>query len=220
MRQPTHGRFDFTRAELWADGAVHVLGIALGLGAVAILIARVLATASLPDLISVGIYSVALMAVLSVSALYNMWPVSPMKWLLRRFDHSAIYVLIAGTYTPFLMKLGQAVVAQSLLAGVWIATLAGVLLKLALPGRFDRVSIVLYLCLGWSGVIVWEHVAQFPAVTLWLMLAGGILYTVGVLFHVWESLPFQNAIWHVFVLVSSGCFYGAVLVTYGWAPSA
>ncbi|MGO4675508.1 hemolysin III family protein [Bosea sp. 2YAB26] len=220
MREPTHGRFEFTRAELWADGVVHVLGIALGLGAVAILIARVLATASLSDLVSVGIYSAALIAVLSVSALYNMWPVSPMKWLLRRFDHSAIYVLIAGTYTPFLMKLGEAVVAQSLLAAVWIASLAGVLLKLALPGRFDRVSIVLYLCLGWSGVIVWERVAQFPAVTLWLMLAGGVLYTVGVLFHVWRSLPFQNAIWHVFVLAASGCFYGAVLATYGWAPSA
>ncbi|GAU86090.1 hemolysin III family protein [Bosea sp. BIWAKO-01] len=220
MRQPTHGRFDFTRAELWADGAVHVLGIALGLGAVAILIARVLATASLSDLISVGIYSVALLAVLSVSALYNMWPVSPMKWLLRRFDHSAIFVLIAGTYTPFLMKLGEAVVAQALLAAVWIATLGGVLLKLALPGRFDRVSIVLYLCLGWSGVIVWELVAQFPAVTLWLMLAGGVLYSVGVLFHLWQSLPFQNAIWHAFVLVASGCFYAAVLATYGLAPSA
>lgn len=220
MREPTHGRFEFTRAELWADGVVHVLGIALGLGAVAILIARVLATASLSDLVSVGIYSAALIAVLSVSALYNMWPVSPMKWLLRRFDHSAIYVLIAGTYTPFLMKLGEAVVAQSLLAAVWITSLAGVLLKLALPGRFDRVSIVLYLCLGWSGVIVWERVAQFPAVTLWLMLAGGVLYTVGVLFHVWRSLPFQNAIWHVFVLAASGCFYGAVLATYGWAPSA
>lgn len=220
MRQPTHGRFDYTHAELWADGAVHVLGIALGMGAVAILIARVLATASLSDLVPVGIYSVALLAVLSVSALYNMWPASPMKWLLRRFDHSAIYVLIAGTYTPFLMKLGQAVVAQSLLVAVWIASLAGILLKLALPGRFDRVSIVLYLCLGWSGVIVWERVAQFPAVTLWLMLAGGVLYTVGVLFHVWRSLPFQNAIWHVFVLAASGCFYGAVLATYGWAPSA
>ncbi|MGO4816736.1 hypothetical protein AB4156_45340, partial [Cupriavidus sp. 2MCAB6] len=72
MREPTHGRFEFTRAELWADGVVHVLGIALGLGAVAILIARVLATASLSDLVSVGIYSAALIAVLSVSALYNM----------------------------------------------------------------------------------------------------------------------------------------------------
>ncbi len=220
MRQPMHGRFDFTRAELWADGAVHVLGIALGMGAVAILIARVLATASLADLMSVAIYSVALIAVLSVSALYNMWPVSPMKGLLRRLDHSAIYVLIAGTYTPFLMKLSEAVLAQALLAAVWIASLAGVLLKLALPGRFERVSIVLYLCLGWSGVIVWDRVAQFPAVTLWLMLAGGVLYTVGVLFHVWRSLPFQNAIWHVFVLVASGCFYGAVLATYGLAPSA
>lgn len=220
MRQPAQGRFDFSRAERWADGVVHVLGVALGLGAVTALIGRVLATASLPALVPVAIYSFALIAVLTVSAVYNMLPVSPMKWLIRRFDHSAIYVLIAGTYTPFLMKLSETVVAQALLALVWIASIAGVLLKIALPGRFDRLSIALYLFIGWSGVVMWEHIAQLPAETLWLMLAGGILYTVGVFFHVWQSLPFQNAIWHAFVLVASGCFYSAVFLTYGPASSA
>ncbi|QEL26588.1 hemolysin III family protein [Bosea sp. F3-2] len=197
-----------------------MLGIALGLGAVTALIAHVLMAAQLADLIPVLIYSVALLAVLIVSAVYNMWPVSPMKWLIRRFDHSAIYVLIAGTYTPFLMRLGESIVAQSLLVVVWTASAVGVVLKIALPGRFDRLSIALYLIIGWSGIVMWESIAQLPSIALWLMLAGGLLYTVGVVFHLWQSLPFQNAIWHAFVLVASGCFYGAVFQAYAVVPAA
>ncbi|MGF7054670.1 hemolysin III [Bosea sp. OAE752] len=214
MLQPRHGRFDVSRAELWADGVVHGLGIVLGLVAVAALILRVLTAAPLTDLVPVAIYGTALLAVLIVSAIYNLWPVSPMKWLIRRFDHSAIYVLIAGTYTPFLMKLGSSLMAQILLAVVWAASVLGVVLKLAFPGRLDRLSIVLYLVIGWSGILLWQSIAELPATSLWLMLAGGLLYSIGVIFHVWESLPFQNAIWHGFVLVASGCFYGAVFRAY------
>lgn len=220
LHQPAFGRFTFNRAELWADGVVHVLGIVLGIAAVAALILRVAAIAPLPDLIPVLIYSAALMAVLIVSAVYNLWPVSPMKWLLRRFDHSAIYVLIAGTYTPFLMKLGENIIAQALLILVWTASTAGIVLKVALPGRFDRLSIGLYLLIGWSGIAVWQGIAHLPATSLWLMVIGGLLYTMGVAFHVWKSLPFQNAIWHAFVLVASGCFYGAVFQAYAAFPSA
>lgn len=220
MTVPAFGRFRFNRAELWADGVVHVLGIALGLGAVAVLIASVLMSAPLADLIPVSIYGAALLAVLIVSAVYNMWPVSPVKWIIRRFDHSAIYVLIAGTYTPFLMKLGGNVMAYALLAVVWITASIGVALKIALPGRFDRLSIGLYLLLGWSGLLLWDSIAALPATALWLILAGGLLYSVGVIFHIWESLPFQNAIWHGFVLVASGCFYGAVFRAYVAGPAA
>ncbi|MCV9938468.1 hemolysin III family protein [Boseaceae bacterium BT-24-1] len=218
MVEPTRGRFVFSRAEIWADGVVHVLGVAMGLCAVTALIAQVLAAAPLPDLVPVAIYSSALMAVLIVSAIYNMWPVSPTKWLIRRFDHSAIYVLIAGTYTPFLMRLGESAVAHILLAIVWITSGVGVVLKITLPGRFDRLSIVLYLLLGWSGVLAWESIAQLPSLALWLILVGAVLYTLGVVFHVWQTLPFQNAIWHAFVLVASGCFYGAVFRAYAVGP--
>lgn len=220
MNIPVVGRFTFNRAELWADGIVHGLGIALGISGVAVLIGHLVAASHFFELIPVSIYGAALLAVLIISAVYNLWPVSPMKWLIRRFDHSAIYVLIAGTYTPFLMKLGQSATAQWLLAIVWLVAIAGIALKVALPGRYDRLSILLYLALGWSGVVLWESIATLPATALWLMLAGGILYSVGVIFHVWESLPFQNAIWHAFVLAASGCFYGAVFRAYAVAPLA
>lgn len=219
MNPPTQGRFHFHRAELWADGLIHVLGIVLGIGAVAYLIARVVAAAPAPAVIPVAIYGSALMAVLIISAVYNMLPVSPVKWLMRRFDHSAIYVLIAGTYTPFLARMGESIVAHVLLATVWIASAFGVLLKIALPGRYDRLSIALYLLIGWSGVFAWESIAQLPSLALWLVVTGGLLYTLGVVFHVWQALPFQNAIWHAFVLVASGCFYGAVFQAYAIAPS-
>ncbi|WP_336814830.1 PAQR family membrane homeostasis protein TrhA [Bosea sp. MMO-172] len=218
MNLPATGRFVFKRAELWADGVIHVIGVALGLGAVATLIVLVASSAPLFDLIPVTIYGAALLAVLIVSATYNMWPISPRKWFIRRFDHSAIYVLIAGTYTPFLMKLSGSVFAQILLVVVWLAAAAGVVIKVVLPGRFDRLSIVLYLLIGWSGLLIWESVSLLPATTLWLIVAGGVLYSIGVIFHVWESLPFQNAIWHGFVLVASGCFYGAVFRAYAIAP--
>jgi len=217
---PAVGRFVFRRAELWADGAIHVLGVALGLGAVTTLIVQVASSAPLFDLLPVTIYGAALLAVLIVSATYNMWPISPRKWFIRRFDHSAIYVLIAGTYTPFLMKLSASIFAQALLAIVWLAAAAGVAIKVALPGRFDRLSIALYLLTGWSGLLIWESVSLLPPATLRLIVAGGLLYSIGVIFHVWESLPFQNAIWHGFVLVASGCFYGAVFQAYVMAPAA
>ncbi|WP_377847871.1 hemolysin III family protein [Bosea sp. UC22_33] len=220
MNVPVVGRFVFRRAELWADGVIHVLGVALGLGAVAALVVQVANSAPLFDLIPVSIYGAALLAVLIVSATYNMWPVSPRKWFIRRFDHSAIYVLIAGTYTPFLMKLGGSIFAQALLVVVWLAAATGIVIKVAMPGRFDRLSIALYLAIGWSGLLIWESVSLLPATTLWLIVAGGVLYSVGVIFHVWESLPFQNAIWHGFVLMASSCFYGAVFRAYAMAPAA
>jgi hemolysin III len=149
---------------------------------------------------------------LTISALYNLWPVSPVKWLLRRFDHSAIYLLIAGTYTPFITQMKANVESSLLLVGVWLTSMVGIALKLKFPGRFDRLSILLYLLLSWSGVMAYESVfGTLPASTLWLLAIGGILYTIGVLFHLWEGLRFQNAIWHSFVLVAAACHYTAVL---------
>jgi hemolysin III len=100
---------------------------------------------------------------------------------------------------------------SDLLTGVWVTAGLGVMLKLVLPGRFDRVAVALYLLLGWSGVIFRGSVfASLPSLTIWLLAAGG-LYSVGVIFHLWESLRFQNAIWHAFVLLAAGCHYTAAL---------
>lgn len=205
-------RWEFDRAELIADGVVHVVGIALGLIAATTLIVLTGVYASAAQIVSVSIYAAGLVAMLSMSATYNLWPVSPAKWLLRRFDHSAIYVLIAATYTPFLVEMNDRVVGIALLAGVWMVAIAGIALKVLLPGRFDRLSVGLYLALGWSGVIAYDSIAaSLPDSVLWLIAAGGVLYSLGVIFHAWERLRFQNAIWHSFVLLAAACHYTAVL---------
>ncbi len=113
---------------------------------------------------------------LGFSAAYNLWPVSRRKWLLRRFDHSAIYVLIAATYTPVFAQLQDRVFAMSLLAGVWGVAVVGIAVKLMFPGRFDRLAVGLYLAMGWSGIIAYDAgLSQLPKLAFWLILAGGLL---------------------------------------------
>jgi hemolysin III len=211
VHKPATGRFEFDQAELWADGIIHLLGIVLGIIAVTGLILALPPSPSLSDLIPVLVYCSAMLAVLGISAAYNMWPISPVKWWLRRFDHAAIFLLIAGTYMPLLKYLGDGPTPKMLMVIVWAASLAGVILKIALPGRYDRLSIALYLLIGWSGVFLWDSILMLPVTTLWFLGAGALLYTAGVIFHVWENLRFQNAIWHAFVLAATACHYGAVL---------
>ena len=205
-------RWNYDRAEIIADGIVHGLGVGFGLIAATALIVLTGVFASTPQIVSVSIYAAGLLTMLGFSAAYNMWPVSPRKWWLRRFDHSAIYVLIAATYTPFMMQMHDRVLAMLLLGGVWGVAIVGVALKLFLPGRFDRLSILLYLAMGWSGLAAYDAVfTSLPKFTLWFVVAGGALYTLGVIFHAWQRLRFQNAIWHGFVLLGAACHYTAVM---------
>jgi len=205
-------RWNYDRAELIADGIVHGLGVFAGLIALTVLIVLTAVFATAYEVVSVSIYAAGVLAMLGFSAAYNMWPVSPRKWFLRRFDHSAIYLLIAATYTPFLAQMENARLAVALLAFVWGVAAAGIVVKLRYPGRFDGLAVVLYLALGWSGLMAYDAVfTPLPPLTMWFIAAGGTLYTLGVIFHVWHRLRFQNAIWHGFVLCGAACHYTAVL---------
>jgi len=208
--------WDYDRAEIIADGVVHAIGVCLGLiGAVTIVVFAV--NLKRIEVAPIFVYVIGLVTMLGLSAAYNMWPVSPAKWVLRRFDHSAIYLLIAGTYTPFLVQMKSVLTSISLSIGVWLSAVIGIALKLALPGRFDRLAVVLCLLLGWSGVIAYDSLASvLPSASLWLLAIGGILYSVGALFHVWHGLRFHNAIWHGFVLLAASCHYSAVLACLPW----
>jgi hemolysin III len=205
-------RWNYDKEEIIADGIVHAVGVTFGIVSFTALLVMAAPAVGAWELTSILVYGIGLLTVLTVSALYNLWPVSPVKWMLRRYDHSAIYLLIAGTYTPFITQMKASAEAMVLLAGVWLTSVIGIALKLRFPGRFDRLSILLYLFLSWSGVMAYESVfGALPASTRGLLVLGGILYTAGVAFHLWESLRFQNAIWHTFVLVAAACHYGAVL---------
>jgi hemolysin III len=205
-------RWNYDRVELIADGIVHAIGILSGVIAATVLVVLTAIYANPRDIVVVSIYVAGLLSMLGLSATYNLWPVSPTKWVLRRLDHSAIYVLIAATYTPFIMELGNSVFAVALLIGVWCVAIFGIALKLGWPGRFDRLSVGLYLALGWSGLMLYDSVVVgLPRMALWFVLAGGAMYSLGVVFHAWRRLRFQNVIWHCFVLSGAACHYTAVL---------
>jgi hemolysin III len=207
-------KWAYDRAEVLADGIVHALGVALGVAGALTLLVQVALRAE-AQITAALIYGAGLLTVLCLSATYNLWPISRTKWVLRRFDHAAIYLLIASTYTPFLTHLTDPA-ASHLLVGVWVMACAGMMLKLSYPARFERLSILLYLGLGWSGVLIYERViVGLPPVTIWLLAVGGVLYSAGVIFHLWETLRFHNALWHAFVLAAAACHFCAVFLLLG-----
>src|SRR3979409_2117769 len=160
-------RWNFDRSELIADGILPIGWICFGLIAATALIVLTSVYATAIDVAAVSVYVAGLLAMLVLSATYNLWPVSRAKWVLRRFDHSAIYLLIAATYTPFIMELKDSYFAIALLIGVWCVAIVGVALQLALPGRYDRLAVGLYLAMGWSGMMFYDKVVKaLPAMAL------------------------------------------------------
>jgi hemolysin III len=162
--------------------------------------------------ISVLIYSTSLLAMLGCSALYHLSGATHRKALFRSLDHAAIFFLIAGTYTPFTLNKIDGSWGLGLFAFVWVVAASGIVLKLLRPGVLEGTSVVAYLLLGWSVLVVLDPLlSAVSSQTLALLAAGGLLYTVGVPFHVWRRLPYQNAIWHAFVLAGAGCHYAAIV---------
>jgi hemolysin III len=218
QRSSDGSRYVYSRAERLSDAAVHVLGVTAALLAVPVLIAFAIHwRGDHTTVLAASVYAATLVAMLTCSALYHMTASPAWKGLLRRMDHSAIYLKIAGTYTPFAVLTGAH--AGPLLAMLWGAAFVGVTVKLFDPARFRAASLGLCLGMGWAAVLVGDDMlAGLSERTFMLMLVGGILYTAGVVFHLWEALPFHNTIWHVFVLAATAAFYAAVLVELQHAP--
>ena len=212
-REPT-----YTRAERLVDAAMHVTGVTAALVAAPVLIglaASIHGTGAV--LWAAAVYAVTLVAMFAASACYHLLPLSRLRSFWRRLDHAAIYAKIAGTYTPFAVLLGGER-AGLILAGMWSAAGAGIVLKMVDPHRLEWLMLGLYLAMGWAVLVIgWPILAALETPALVLLITGGGLYTVGVVFHLWESLPFQNAIWHGFVLVASFVFYAAVVIEIGAA---
>ena len=202
-------RRDYTRNEIRADALVHGAGILAALAASIVLLAH----ASVSWVLAAYVFGLIMM--LASSAAYNLTPPSQLKWILRRFDHSSIFLLIAGTYTPLLPFLPDAAQSWTLGLVTWLGATFGIAMKLLFPDRFDRLAILVYLALGWVGVTQAGAFAQvLPPQVLNLIITGGILYTLGVIFHIWESLKFHNAIWHGFVAAAAACHFAAITLLY------
>ena len=199
-------------AELVADGIVHGIGLVAAIAAGSVLLTFAALWTAPDEFPALVLYVGSLVVVLSASLAFNLWPDSPMKSALARVDQAAIFLLIAGTYTPFLAVIGGTPVADLMTVLVWGAALVGVALKLIVPERFGRLAIALYLAIGWSGVLVFQTLAAtLPPATLWLLVAGGIAYSAGIVFHLWDRLRFQTAVWHTFVVIGASLHLLATL---------
>ena len=214
--QPSRSFRDYSDGEIVADGAVHAAALVAGVIGFSVLLQKVALRGATSDGIAMAIYAAGFFLLFGFSCAYNMTPPSRAKWLLRRFDHASIYLMIGGTYTALLSQADFALWTIALSATVWTGALSGASLKLFLPGRFDRASIGVYLVLGWSALIaVKPLVSTLPAQTLAFVAIGGVLYSIGVAFHLWESLKYQNAIWHSCVTAAAACHFAGVFHAIG-----
>ncbi len=201
----------FTTGELLADGIVHAVALVAGVIAFSVLLGHVLGQGHFGTFAALAVYAAGYFAMFGFSLAYNMVPPSPLKWVLRRFDHSAIYLMIAGTYTAIVVHFEDGIVAIVLAAIVWTGAILGALVKIVLPGRMDGLAVLVYIALGAVGLAaIGPARAALPGPSLVLLVLGGVTYVAGVAFYRWHRLKFHNAIWHLCVAVAAGLHFAAV----------
>jgi hemolysin III len=194
----------FTFAELVADAIVHGVGLLVALVAGSVLLTIAITQTAPDQAVALSVYVVSFVVLLGASMAFNLCPAGRLKPWLARIDQAAIFLFIAGTYTPFLTVLGDVAIADRLLIFVWATALVGIALKLLVPQHFGRLAIPFYLAIGWSGIVAFHALAAaLPVTALWLIVAGGIAYSAGIVFFLWERLHFQNVLWHTFVVVGA-----------------
>lgn len=198
--------------EAVANGITHGLGLILSIIGLVVLVGAAAAQDDITKIVSSILYGVSLIAMYSSSTLYHSFQYPKLRYYLRILDHTSIYLLIAGTYTPFTLVSLRGVWGWSLFAAVWGLAFIGITFKLIFEHRYHVVSVVIYLVMGWMGVVAIKPVMEVlpPTALLWL-LAGGIAYTGGIVFYIWKK-PYSHTIWHLFVLAGSLCHYIAVLL--------
>jgi hemolysin III len=211
MRVAT-GFTKYRGGELAADRIIHTIGNFAGVVGSAMLVGIAAGVAERPILLASLVYSICLLTMLGCSAAYNLAASASRRGFLRQLDHAAIFLMIAGTYTPFTTCRLHGVWAIGMTAAVWTGAITGAAIKLICPRGIKPGSIVAYLALGWMILLgMRPMLASVDALTAILIGAGGVLYSIGVGFHLWRTLPFHNAIWHSFVLVAASCHYAAIL---------
>src|SRR5690349_444714 len=211
MRAAT-GFMQYRTYELAADRIIHLMGTLAGVVGSAILVGIAADVADRATFSASLVYSVCLLTMLGCSAAYNLASNASRREFLRPLDHAAIFLMIAGTYTPFTTCRLPGVWGIAMTAAVWTGAVTGAVIKLICPRGVERGSIVAYLALGWMILAgVRPMLSSVDAWTALLIGVGGMLYTIGVGFHLWRALPFHSAIWHSFVLLAAGCHYAAIL---------
>lgn len=199
----------YTFGEELANSLTHGFGLLLSIAG---LIGLMFVAGGVREIASCLVYGITLILVYATSTLYHGARRPDTKRFLRTLDHVAIFLLIAGTYTPFVLIALRGTWGWSLFGIVWTIALLGTICEITTLRRFRRVMIALYIGMGWVGLIALKPlVSALPVAGLWLLFGGGVSYTAGVLFYRWHGLRYHHAIWHLFVLGGSVLQYFAVL---------
>ncbi len=206
------GKPNYTIAEEVANAITHGIGIVLSVVALVLLVVFATQGGDIWRIVSVSIFGSTLILLYAASTLYHALPQPQVKRMLRVVDHGAIYLLIAGTYTPFLLGDMRGPWGWSLFGLLWGAALSGIIFKIFFVGRFNFIATMLYLAMGWTVVVALKPALEMiPLAALILMAIGGLAYTSGVAFYLWDRLPYNHAIWHLFVLTGSAFHFAAII---------
>ncbi len=202
----------YSLAEEIANSVSHGIGLVFGIvGLVLLLVQAIETNASTTVITSYSLYGGSMILLFLASTLYHAIPNVRAKRWLKLFDHCAIYLLIAGTYTPFLLVGLDSALARGLMVVIWGLALVGILFKLTIAHRFKVLSLVTYLLMGWlSLVVIYQMVMKLAPGSVTLLAVGGIIYSLGVIFYVCKRIPYNHAIWHGFVLGGSVCHFFAI----------
>lgn len=207
--------FRYRAREEIAHAVTHGVGALLAIAALSLLVTYAAIAGGAARVVSAAVFGAALVATYTASTVYHAIPAAwdRAKRALRRLDHCMIYLLIAGTYTPFTLVTLEGAWGWSLFGVVWGLALLGVVAKLTPLARYEKLSLASYLATGWLVVVALRPLVEaLPAGALALVVLGGVAYTLGTIFYAWERLPYHHAIWHLFVLAGSTLHFFAVLL--------
>lgn len=206
----------YTKIEEIINGVTHGIGVVFGIVALTILLVMSIKKGDVPSIVSFSIYGACIILMFLSSTLYHSFTIDKVKKILRTFDHSSIFLFIAGTYTPIAILTLKGNLRVGILVAIWSIAIAGVIFKIFTYGKFDKykaLSLVLYIGMGWAAIIPVKAIINATSINFFYwILAGGLLYTLGTIFYSIKKIPYNHAIWHLFVLAASVMhFLGIVL---------
>ena len=203
--------YTYSTDEQIASAVSHGVGALLAIAGLVLLVVAAAMEGSAIKVVSFSIYGASLFTLMLCSTLYHSIPHIPTQRILRVFDHSSIYLLIAGTYTPFALVSINGGWGWSLFGVIWGLALFGIVMKIFFTGRFEKLSLLTYGLMGWLVIIaIKPFIHSIAAAGVWLTVAGGVIYTLGIIFYAVEKIKYNHAIWHLFVLGGAMCHFFAI----------
>lgn len=204
----------YTRKQEIVNGLTAGPGILFGVSGIPVLVGLAIAHNNIPGIIGSGIYGFCFLFLFTSSTVYHFVQEPGLKKLFRIIDHISIYFMIAGTYTPFLLVYMNNTFGISLLSILWVLTALGIVFKIYLTGRYEFISTLMYVFMGWIMVVGGKQfLRDLPPTVLILIVSGGLLYTVGVLFYHRDRHTYSHAVWHLFVLAAALFHFVAVMMS-------